>query len=389
VTIAAPCAHMKEAVDRPSTRLATRLAFFVAGFATGCWAPQVPFTKQRLGADDDMLGILLLCLGIGSVCAMVFAGGMSRRFGSRFVILAGGIGLALFLPLFSLADSAWSLGIFLFAFGASLGSLDVAMNIHAIEVERRASRPLMSGFHGLYSLGGFAGAMFFTSLLSLQLGAFKSSLLGAGVIMCLIAAARGRLLQTAPTVSQSLFDLPRGIVWLIAGLAGISFLVEGAILDWGALFLTNRGLVEQSQGGLGYTLFSIAMMAGRFVGDKITRQIGDVAMMAWGGMVAVFGFATLLYSSAPFIGLLSFLLIGLGASNIVPILFRQAGTQTVMPTSAAISAITTLGYAGVLLGPAVIGFVAKNIGLTGAFGLLAAMFCVVPLCARRVALRPN
>src|SRR5438552_13858628 len=142
--------------DRPATRLATRLAFLVAGFGIAAWAPLVPFAKAALAVDDGVLGLLLLCLGIGSVIAMLLTGVLSTRYGSKPIVLAGGFGLAIVLPLLSIAGTPWTLGLSLFAFGAALGSIDVAINIHAIEVEHAAKRPLMSGFHALSSLGGFA-----------------------------------------------------------------------------------------------------------------------------------------------------------------------------------------------------------------------------------------
>src|SRR5215813_10336277 len=135
--------------DRPAARLATRLAFLVAGFGIACWAPLVPFAKQRLGVDDGVLGMLLLCIGLGSVIAMAITGVLSARYGSKPIIVAGGLGLTAFLPLLTVANTPITLGIALFMFGASLGSLDVAMNIHAVEVERAEARPLMSGFHAL------------------------------------------------------------------------------------------------------------------------------------------------------------------------------------------------------------------------------------------------
>ena len=144
--------------DRPATRLATRLAFLVAGFGLACWAPLVPLAKQRLMIDDGILGLLLLCLGIGSVGAMLLTGALSARYGSKPMIIVGGLGVAVLLPLLSIASSPLTLGLSLLAFGAALGSLEVAMNIHAVEVERAAGRPLMSGFHALFSIGGFAGS---------------------------------------------------------------------------------------------------------------------------------------------------------------------------------------------------------------------------------------
>ena len=144
--------------DRPETRLGTRLAVLVAGFGIASWAPLVPFVKERLSVEDGVLGLLLLCLGAGSIAAMLLTGVLNARYGSRPIILAGGFGLAVLLPLLVVAGSPLSLGLMLFAFGAALGSLDVAMNIHGVEVERAARQPLMSGFHALFSVGGFAGA---------------------------------------------------------------------------------------------------------------------------------------------------------------------------------------------------------------------------------------
>ena len=139
-------------------RLSTRLSFLVAGLAMASWAPQVPYAKARLGLDDSAFGLLLLCFGVGSVLAMQITGAAVARVGSRPVVLIGGAGLCLILPLLAYANSAVSLAMSLLAFGASLGSLDVAMNVHAVEVEQAAAEPLMSGFHGMYSLGGLAGA---------------------------------------------------------------------------------------------------------------------------------------------------------------------------------------------------------------------------------------
>ena len=166
--------------DRPETRLATQLSFLVAGFGVACWALLVPFAKERLHVDDGTLGLLLLCLGVGSVALMFLTGVLNARiYGSRPIILAGGFGLAVLLPLLAVAGSPVSLGMTLFGFGAALGLLDVAMNIHAVEVEHAAGKPLMSGFHALFSVGGFVGATVMTFLLSSNVGPFASTLLAA------------------------------------------------------------------------------------------------------------------------------------------------------------------------------------------------------------------
>ena len=326
----------------------------------------------------------MLCLGVGSVALMFLTGVLNARYGSRPIILAGGFGLAVLLPLLAVAGSPVALGMTLFAFGAALGSLDVAMNIHAVEVERAAGRPLMSGFHALFSVGGFAGATVMTFLLSSNVGPFASTLVAALPMAITMVVAAPRLLRASHSKEAPLFVAPHGIVLLLAALAAVMFLVEGAILDWSALLVTEKGLVREAQGGLGYSIFAIAMTAGRLGGDFVTARVGDRAVLFWGGLATMAGFALLLAAPIPAVAMSGFLLIGLGASNIVPVLFRGAGAQRAMPAGHAVAAITTAGYSGILVGPAGIGFVARTFGLPVAFWLLAVLVGAVVLSARSV-----
>lgn len=378
---------MSLSADRPATRTATRLAFLVAGFGMACWAPLVPFAKLRVGVDDGELGLLLLCIGLGSISAMVAAGPISARFGSKPVIVAGGLGLAATLPFLAIAATPLALGAALFVFGGALGSIDVAMNIHAVEVERAAARPLMSGFHALFSIGGFAGAALMTVFLTAGVPPVAGTLIFAALIVPAILLASPRLLPATAAENEPLFVRPRGVVLLLAILAAATFLVEGAMLDWSALLIAEEGLVARDQAGLGYILFSIAMTIGRLGGDKLTARIGDRATLIGSGTLAVGGLVVLLTASASAVALAGFLLVGFGASNIVPVLFRRAGSQDAMPPALAIGAITTMGYAGILAGPAVIGFVAHGVGLSAAFWMLAGLLCLVPLSAAVVTRR--
>jgi len=368
--------------DSPATRLATRLSFFAAGFGASCWAPLVPFAKVRLGVDDGLLGLLLLCLGIGSVLIMPITGGLVGRVGSRTVILAGGVGFCLALPVLALGTTTISIALALLLFGAALGAMDVAMNIHAVEVERGSRVPLMSGFHAMFSLGGVAGAGSITALLAAGLPLGGAVVVGILVVLLALGVAAPRYLETRLGRTAPFFVRPRGIVLLLGLLAFVAFLVEGAILDWSALLLTRHQAVAAAYGGVAYAVFSIAMTAGRLTGDHVVARLGGRRVLELGGGLTAAGLGIVLTTPWLPVVLVGFALVGIGASNIVPVLFTQAGRQTVMPSGLAIASMTAIGYAGILAGPAAIGFVAQASSLPAAFLLLAALILLVPLCAR-------
>ncbi|MFL6681897.1 MAG: MFS transporter [Burkholderiaceae bacterium] len=375
--------------DRPGARLATRIAFLVAGFGLAAWAPLIPFAKARLGADDGLMGLLLLCLGTGSVAAMLRTGPLCARYGCKPVVVASGLVLALLLPLLAVASSPWTLGAVLLGFGGALGSLDVAMNVHAVEVERAARLPLMSGFHAMFSVGGFAGAGFVTALLSAGVGPLACTVPCVALMVIAMLAAAPRLVEAGRVAAGHSLAWPRsGALLLLAALAAVCFLVVGAMLVWSALLLTSLSLAAPAQGGLGYAVFAVAMTAGRFSGDAITARIGDRATIQAGGALAVLGFAVLLWGGRLELALAGFALIGLGAANIVPVLFRRCGSVPGTSAAMAVAALTTVGYAGQLMGPAAVGFVSHLASLPAAFWLLAALMAGVPLCAGRVAGRP-
>jgi predicted MFS family arabinose efflux permease len=377
-----PESHVMNLIG-PKQRYATRLAFLSAGLAMSAWAPLVPYVKARLGIGEAELGLLLLCLGVGSLLAMPVTGVLAARLGCRRVILAAGMLASLILPCLSLAESPLQLGIGLFFFGAAIGTLDVAMNVQAVMVEKASGGALMSGFHGLFSVGGFVGAGGMALLLWLGLSPLWSSAVAAIIVAIVLIAAGPHLLRAPESTERgALFVLPHGAVIFIGVLCFIVFLVEGAILDWSALFLTATRGLDASQGGLGYAAFAIAMTCGRLTGDRIVRRFGGKRVLLLGGLCAAGGFFVAVSAPSAAVAMIGFVLVGLGASNIVPILFSAAGNQTAMPASLAIAAITTLGYAGILAGPALIGFVAHASSLNIAFAGLGCALLLVAGSAR-------
>ncbi|MEI2794779.1 MFS transporter [Pseudoxanthomonas sp. F11] len=377
--------HGRAGADRPGARerIATRLAFFIAGFAVSAWAPLIPFAKRRLALDDAQLGLMLLCLGIGSVLMMPLAGGLAARFGCRRTILAAGTVICLCLPALMLAPSIPVLAAALAVFGAGLGVLDVVMNLQAVIVERASGRAMMSGFHGMYSVGGIAGAGGVAGALAWgasPLGAITGTAVLAAL---LLAAARSGLLAQGGEGDHPAFVLPRGRVLLLGAVCFAMFLSEGAVLDWSAVFLSTVRHADPATAGFGYVAFAVTMTLGRLSGDRIVQAWGAFRVVVCGALVAASGFAVAILCTSPMAGLAGFALVGAGAANVVPVMFSAAGRQHDMPTHLAVAAVTTMGYAGVLLGPAALGFVAKATSLPMAFGLLVALLLCVAGAARQ------
>lgn len=363
-------------------QVSTRIAFFIAGFSLAAWAPLVPYAKARIGLDEGTLGLLLLCLGVGSIIAMPLAGALAARFGCRSVLIASTVLVCLCLPLLATVSSLPLMVATLFVFGAGMGALDCTVNIQAIIVERASGKTMMSGFHGLFSVGGFVGAASVAAMLSLGASPLVSMLVVA--VFCVIALLKAapHLLNYGSVSRGPAFAIPHGIVLFIGLLCFTVFLTEGAMLDWSAVFLSAQRGVETSYAGLGYAVFATTMTIGRLFGDPVVRRVGGPRIILIGGLCASAGLALATLVPTWEAALLGYALVGAGCSNIVPVCYSAVGRQTTMPESVAVPAITTLGYAGILVGPAGIGFVAHASSLNLAFMILAVMLLGVAVSGR-------
>lgn len=371
--------------DKPGARerVATRLVFFVGGFTSAAWAPLVPFAKSRLGLDEGALGLVLLFFGLGALIAMPIGGWLAARLGCRKVIV-GAVALSVVtLPLLSIVNLLPLFVVCLLLFGASIGVVDVVVNIQAIIVERAAGRSLMSGFHGGWSLGGFAGAGVVTLLFAVGLAPWLALLVAMVPSVALAALSFSGLLTYGGQAAESRrFVFPSGFVIGLALLSFIAFLAEGSVLDWGAVYLSSAKSLEMSLAGTGYTVFAIVMLVGRLTGDRVVQLMGGFRVLLFGGLIAATGFAVVCIAPLWWITFLGFALIGLGLSNVVPVLFSLVGKQTAMPSGQAMSLVGTVAYSGVLLGPAIIGGVAKLYDLTIGLALVAVLVLAITGSAR-------
>lgn len=374
-------ATLKPAAGRAEQH-STRLLFLLAGFSAAAWASLVPVAKAATGVNEGQLGLVLLCLGIGSLLAMPVSGVVSTRHGCRKVLMVCGVALCACLPLLASVQNVFTLAAALFFFGAMIGTFDCVMNIQAVIVERDSKRPLMSGFHGFYSLGGLLGAATTSTIMDLGVSPFAtvSAIALAGVLLLMLI--RRHVLPYGNPAEGPPFALPRGEVLFLGMLCMTVFLVEGSMMDWSAVMLTENHGMPVAQAGYGFAAFSLTMTFGRLTGDRIVARVGRRSVVTVGGLLAMGGIllATLvpLWQAA----LLGYAMVGLGCSNIVPVLFTAVGRQTSMPQSVAVPAMSTLGYAGVLAGPAAIGFIAHHSSLPMAFLLVAALMLFVAISGR-------
>jgi MFS family permease len=360
-------------------QMSTRIAFFIAGLGIAAWAPLVPYAKARAGLDEGTLGLLLLCLGVGSILAMPMAGLLASRFGCRRVAAGGTLLICAALPLLATVSSVPALLATLFMFGAGLGTVDSTVNLQAVIVERASGKNMMSGFHGMFSLGGIVGAAGVSGLLGLGISPLGAMLVVIAVLLLALLKAAPHLLPYGSESTGPAFAVPHGIVLFIGGMCFIVFLAEGAALDWSAVFLTQERGIDTAYAGLGYAAFALTMTAGRLTGDRIVRRLGSTRVMVFGGLTAAAGLALATFAPAWETALVGYALLGAGCSNIVPVLYTAVGKQTVMPEHIAVPAITTLGYAGILAGPALIGFIAHGSSLSFAFGLMALLLVAVAI----------
>ncbi|MDY0961672.1 MFS transporter [Massilia sp. CFBP9026] len=375
--------HVTNAIPRSveAGRWAISTVFLLNGAGIGLWAAHVPTVQARMGIDTGMLSLVLLTIAGGALMAMPLMGGLTGRFGTRRMVLLSGFAFALMTAVIMGMPSLPLLFVAAFLFGVSNGALDVAMNANASEVESARGVPTMSSFHGFFSLGGLFGASLGGVLVGQGLGHGEGALMVAVATAVVLALTAPRVLGFAAHASGSHFMLPRGAALGLGLLALLCFAVEGALVDWSALLLEERTGASPASAALGYSAFSIAMAACRFAGDRIILRVGAMRVMVIGGLAMFAGLALAVLSTNFVMSSCGFALVGLGAANVVPLLFGAAARIPGMHPGAGVAAVATLGYGGLLLAPPVLGWVAVHSSVMVALGALSLSGIVIALSA--------
>lgn len=372
-------------------RWAVAAMFLANGFTMGAWAPQIPLLLPRHDISEFTLGLLILALGLGAVCAMLFAGRLIARFGSQKVLRAFALSIVPVLPAVVFSPSLWLLTPAMMLLGALIGCMDVAMNASAVEVERRLGRAIMSSSHGFWSLGGFFGGALGGWIIA-HWGAGGQALWAATVAAVMVIVAMPHVMEDTPAPRAAGEAAPKTAlvphdpaIWLLGVLALFSMVPEGAVLDWAALYLQQELGSDVARSGLAFAFFSGAMAVMRFAGDGVRNRFGAVRTLRWSGVIAAAGMLGGALAPTDLIAVASFAVSGLGVANMVPIMFSAAGNHPGLAPGAGIAAVTMFGYSGILVAPSTIGFVAEHVGFRWTYGALALVLLVVAALAGRTA----
>lgn len=365
-------------------RLGVALLFLMNGFMMGSWAPMIPEFARRLSLSESALGLVILVFGLGSLACMPVAGSQIARFGSRTVTLAVA---AVFVPtllLITLSNTLWAGIITVFLFGGLTGAMDVAMNANAVEVERNMRRAIMSSCHAFWSLGGLIGAGVGGVLIN-KIGIYGHSVALTIIAAALLAIAWPRVLADRPHPEA---ERPKGglpltpLPWIIGLMALFSMIPEGAILDWGALYLRNELGASVTLSGFGFAAFSLTMAIMRFAGDLVRDRFGAVRTLQFCSVISILGLLVAGFAPNSFVAIIGFAIAGIGISNMVPIAFSAAGNMPGLAPGIGLSVVTSMGYSGILVAPSAIGFIAEHTGLASVFIGLPLLHVVVLMLSR-------
>ncbi|WP_037809746.1 MFS transporter [Streptomyces sp. NRRL S-1448] len=384
-----------------AARVATFVYFILCGTTMGTWVVHIPAIEERAGVSHATLGGLLVLLGVGAFLGMQAAGRLTDRLGARIVVPATGVLCSAALALPGLPRDPWTLAGALLVFGFCNGCLDVSMNAHAVHVEKAYGRPVMSAFHATFSVGGVLASLVGATTASAGLSpAAGMAAMGAlGIVIALVSA--GALLPATPTPADTAWveeteQTPAterrrssGHIWLLAALALMVMLCEGAANDWSALHLKDILGAPASTAAFAYGTFAATMTIGRLLADRLVARFGSMAILRHGATAAAVGITIVALSPWMWAAFAGWALFGLGLSGCVPQLFSAAGHADPSAAGANVSRVAGLGYVGMLAGPAVIGWLTHLVALNHAFVLLTLLCAITTVAAGTLRTEPD
>lgn len=356
----------------PAARIAVAAAFFLSGAGFASWVVRIPAVQERLALTESGLGLVLLGVAAGALVAMPLSGSLIARCGSRPVARSAMLTFAAAICLLPQAPSRSLLTLVLVVLGAAKSVMSVALNTQAAAIERRMRRPIMARLHALFSLGGLVGA----AIGGIIAGAGVDSrwhLGGAALAIAVLAfVVTAALLRSGAdgTAGRGGFAKPSRPLLVLGAVAFCVLFGEGAVADWSAVYLRDATGAGPGLAAAGFAAFSLMMATGRFIGDSLSVRLGPARLVRIGAATAAAGIALAVVRPDPWAAVVGFGAVGAGLSTVFPTLLTAAGRVPGTAPSAAIAAVSTMGYTGFLAGPPLIGFAAEAISLRGGVGLI-------------------
>lgn len=360
-----------------SYRIATTIFFFISGFGYSTWASRIPAFQQMLHLNEKQLGYLLLAAPIGVLVTVPFTGKLLSVYSSKSITLFGAIFYNIVLCMLAFATQIWQLGVILFLFGSSRNLLNLSMNAQAVEIQSLYDRSIMTSFHGLWSMAGFAGAavgyLFTTLISSTALSIHYHFLIVSIVLMIFSIACYRYLYYKKPEVREKrpLFSLPDKHLLKFSLIAFASMACENVMYDWSGIYFQKVIGVGKGAATAAFVVYMVAMTTGRLTGDKVVNKFGIVPILKWSGLLITSGLLLAVFFPYQAVALPGFIMIGFGVSCIVPLVFSLAGKSSKTSSGAALASVSTIGYFGFLVVPPSVGFIAQQAGLQWSFGIIS------------------
>ncbi len=363
----------KTQLPRIKHRTATLVYFFLSGFGYSTWASRIPAIQQQLHINEAQLGTALLAAPVGVLVTLPFTSNLLNKYSSKSIMIFGAVFYNVMLALLAFIAQPWQLWLVLFGFGSSRNLLNLSMNAQGVEVQRLYENSIITSFHAVWSMAGFAGAavgyLFVLSALPLAAHFISVSI----ALLILSFAFYPNTYYTKQHVPQrkKLFVWPDKYLLVFALIAFASMACENVMYDWSAIYFRKAVVTPKETATAAFVLYMICMTTGRFFGDKIVPKFGIVTILRYSGILICLGL--LLASLFPYIipAAIGFMLTGFGVSCIIPLVFSLAGKSTTMSSGTAIASVSTISYFGFLAIPPSVGFIAQSIGLRWSFCIMA------------------
>ena len=376
-----------------NSRFAVSLIFAINGMVFGTWASRIPAIVDFHDLSPGSLGLLIFLAGLSAVIAFSIFGRAADRYGAAFITKRATLLLIpLTLIFIAYANSIWMLVFAVIFFGAIHGGDDVAMNAWAAEVEREYTRPVMSSFHAMWSLGAGIGAGLGSLLAFYEVG-FKNHFSLISIVIFVLALSAAvvpfKSQKNKKEANSPFISIPKGSLLPVATITFFASLSEGAVADWSAIFLKSVASLNDGNAALGFTVFSVCMFSMRLLGDRISFILGPATAARYSGLVALTGSIILLVSDSFLLLLLGFGLIGLGIAVIIPLAFSRAGNDETISQGTAIASIATLGYGGMLLGPLFLGLIAEITSIKTSFLILPIMAFFIFILSKHLSIKSD